>query len=264
MSGLRRAARRVVASLAHRLAEPEAAAPVETSDFPPLSPVAVSILAAVGARGAAGGPPLRLVQIGANPSPNDPIQPFFDLFGSDIRMLLIEAHPAAFERLSEMYGTDPRISLVQALVGSPGDRLYALRPEWEPSYQQVKGRPADRISSGEFEFVASRVAKRLGLDDDQVREAIAPIETPVRSLEDICDEHGFTTFDVLQVDAEGKDADIIRGLDPERFGFTILNFESAWLEDRGRSLVEHLKGFGFALVSEGGDALYLRAWGASS
>lgn len=263
MPSLRRAARRVFASLAHRLAEPESSAPVEVAEFPPFSPVAIAVLAAIGARSAAGGPPLRLVQIGANPSPNDPIQPFFDVFGSDVRMLLIEAHPTAFQRLVEMYGSDQRISLAHALVGSPGDRLYALRPELEPDYQQIKGRPADRISSGDFGFVASRVAKRLGLNDAEIGEAIVPIDTEVRSLDEICEQHGFGTFDVLQIDAEGKDEEIIRGLDPERFGFTILNFESAWLEDRGRSVVEHLKGFGFARVSEGGDSLCLRASGAS-
>lgn len=225
---------------------------------PQLSPVALATLAAIGAQTRNAGSRLRLVQIGANPSAGDPIQPYFHLFGPDIRMLLIEAHPAAFLRLQALYGSDPRIVLVQALVGKPGEGLFALRPELEAEYQEAKGRPADRISSGDIDFVASRVSKQLALNEDQTRAAITRVDTPVRSLEDICGEHGFETFDVLQVDAEGKDADIIRAIDPEKFRFFIVNFESAWLEHQGRDLVDWLGGFGFVRVSDTGDSLCLR------
>ena len=231
---------------------------VQTASNPIPSPVALAMLGLLAERRAMSGGGLRLVQVGANPSDGDPVQPVFDLLGRNSRMLLIEAHPAAFVRLSEKYANDDRIVLVNAFVGRPGDGLFALRPEFEDRYQQVKGRPADRISSGHYDWVAQRIANRLGLRDSEVVHALERIDVPVRSLEAICREAGFDSFDVLQIDAEGKDVEILEAFNPVDFGVRIVNFESAELADARAGVISRLEESGFALIADTEDSLCLR------
>lgn len=233
--------------------------PVVASEKPAvLAPVALALLGMAAERTAVGGPGVRLVQIGANPSDGDPVQCVFDLLGPDARMLLIEAHPAAFERLCEKFRDDERVLPVQAFVGAAGEGLYALRPEFEARYHAVTGRPADRISSGDYGFLAPRLARRLSLTEDRVDQVIERVDTPVRSLREILEAHDFTAFDVLQIDAEGKDADILASFDPREFGCRIINFESAWLDAGDDRAIRRLEGMGFFQVAATGDSLCLR------
>ncbi len=231
-------------------------APAISQSEPQLSPVALVMLGMLSVREQEPHRGLRVVQIGANPSDGDPIQPIFQLLGPDSRMLLIEAHPAAYERLQRKYSGDNRVTLVNAFVGRSGDVLYALKPEFEAAYQEVKKRPADRMSSGNYLHLFERVAARLKLDANAAQEAIEIVDTPVKGLEEICYENGFNTFDVLQIDAEGKDGEILADFDPRKFECYAINYESAYLPDK-KVVSSRLESLGFLCVADSGDSLFL-------
>jgi FkbM family methyltransferase len=224
-----------------------------------ISPVAAAIFGALSCSTRV--QPLRIVQIGANPSLADPIQPHFAAFGVHVKLLLIEAHPAAFLRLADVFGNDPRVSLEHAFVGTEGDRLFALDPDLEEEYLARRRRPADRISSGLYEHVSERIARRLGLEGDELSRAIVELDVPVRPLACICDDAGFTTFDVLQIDAEGKDLEILNSVDLVARGVRIVNFESTADARIEHEEIERLKSLGFIHVDGehgAGDILLVR------
>lgn len=168
---------------------------------------------------------VRFLQVGANDGlQEDPCYAWINRF--PWRGVLVEPQPNLAEHLRTMYRQTPRIAVEQAVVSDrPGElELHYLKvgsgvPEW-----------ATGIASLDREAIAAHRPKIPGFD-----AALSRITVPALTIEHLLDKHGLETVDFLQIDAEGYDAKILRGIDFRRIRPPVISYEDCNLSHAERA-----------------------------
>ncbi len=140
------------------------------------------------------------------------------------RGLMIEPHPVAFARLEQTVAGRSGVELLQAAVSDRDGELpfYSLDPAAPDAPSK-----APLISS----LDRGMLERELGTARDWspwIRETRVRCTT----LNHLLEERNISRLDLLQIDAEGYDARILRVLDFARWSPVIINFEHALLPQR--------------------------------
>src|ERR1043166_3250116 len=157
-------------------------------------------------------PDFAFLQVGAfDGRTEDPIHPLVREFG--IRGIVVEPQAQMLETLRANYADQPRVFVVSAAIAdAEGSREF---------YSTTLG--ASRKAS----FFRAHLLKHGIRADDIVAQRVrcATIAGLVR-------EQGFERCDLIQIDAEGYDAEIVRTIDFEAVQPSIVRFEHVHLSDR--------------------------------
>lgn len=204
---------------------------------------------------------LLIVQVGANDGyTNDPLNSVLG-HSRTIRALLIEPHPEAFAELSLRYGSDPRVTLANVAIGPTNGHvdLFVVDQSLVERYEEAGQLRASAVSSFSRAHVASEIAKRL-----QMHEREAKLHVEVQRVEqvkfmDLLEQSGFLQADVVQIDAEGFDAEIIMAFDFAVHRPAIINYEVKHLSTASHAqLAAHLAGVGYVRIRSGANECALR------
>jgi FkbM family methyltransferase len=197
---------------------------------------------------AARGQGITVLQVGAcDGVNNDPIRHYATR--ASTRAILIEPNPLAFARLKQTYAGLPNVTLVQAAIGDQDGDAYLYR---------VK---STGISEREIDptlQIASFSRAHLEYHGKKAHE-IERITVPCRTLPSLIGELGLEKIDLLQVDAEGFDANVVRMALRMPILPDCINFEHIHLTkaDR-RTLFDLLKVSGYVLGYDDWNILALR------
>jgi FkbM family methyltransferase len=139
------------------------------------------------------------LQIGAcDGITNDPIYPH--VAKGSMRAILVEPNPIAFARLQATYAGMANVTLIQSAIGEHDGEAYFYR---------VKRTGALNSDVDLTLQIASFSPGHLKLHGKKPHE-IERITVTCRSLSSLVTELGLTKIDLLQIDAEGFDASIVR------------------------------------------------------
>lgn len=142
---------------------------------------------------------ITILQVGACDGANrDPIH--HHVIKGSTRAILIEPNPFAYARLEETYAGLPNVTLIQTAIG-----------ERDGTANLYRVKKTDKMASQVdwnllFASFNREHLERHGIKPDQIEQ----ITVPCRSLSSLVAELGLTKIDILQVDAEGFDAAVVR------------------------------------------------------
>jgi FkbM family methyltransferase len=177
------------------------------------------VLANYDARGEA----ITILQVGAcDGATNDPVRRH--LAKGFARGILIEPNPFAFVRLQRNYTDFQNVTLIQAAIGEQdGDaQLYRVK-RTDKKISEVD--PSLQIASFYREHLKCHAKKS---------DEIERITVPCRSLSSLVAELKLGRIDLLQIDAEGFDAAVVRMALKMPIQPTCINFEHRHLEPADR------------------------------
>jgi FkbM family methyltransferase len=198
-----------------------------------------------------GHPDVCAVHIGAfDGIAGDPIYPLIERHA--LHGALVEPQRHAFEQLRANYAGfgAARFALINAAIAAEnGSRtLYRVRPaaqdpEWLP-----------QLASFDRQMVLSHAHLIPNLES-----RIETEEVRCLTISDMLAEAGIERVDLLQIDAEGYDAEILRLFDVPRRRPPIIRFEHKHLpRSTHRSTVAELVDLGYQVASGDGDTLAYR------
>jgi FkbM family methyltransferase len=193
----------------------------------------------------AGESELFVVQVGAfDGQTNDPIHDWIIRYGW--RGVLVEPQARYFAKLEETYAGFPKLSLRNvALAHESGRRPFYTLPADTPGVPDWVGQLAS--------FDRSTIVAHKHLIPN-IEELIRADDVECVTFEDLLE--GVDRVDLLQVDAEGFDAEIIRMFDFDRWRPSIVNFESVHLSPEDHDAVLRLLvGHGYRVATTGFDTL---------
>ncbi len=208
--------------------------------------------------------PIRFVQIGSNDGDlADPLRPFIEDFCWS--GVMVEPQPFVFaEKLVPLYGSSPRIHLVNAAIG-PKSGSMALHvisfstDRWATGKASLDRRVLERaVESG----LVERLAAEHGVIPPPDKGTwISSIEVPMITARELIESSEITDFDLLHVDTEGSDAMILRQFDFDRLSTSIVLFEHRHLDGEAlASACTHLSASGFQLNYDRMDVLAVRGF----
>jgi len=166
---------------------------------------------------------------------NDPVSRFIRTH--DCRGILIEPQPTIYERLRENYRDFPRLTLLNVAIDeTSGSRLFhsvkagSDLPEW-----------TEQIASFSLDHVKKHESDAPGLAAHIVSQPIRTI-----SFHDLFAQFDVTSIDVLQIDAEGMDAQLLRWFPFDRVRPGVVHYEIVHMPagDEGE-IRERLERFGY-------------------
>ena len=167
---------------------------------------------------------------------NDPISRF--IRSHDCHGILLEPQPGAFKRLCNNYKDFPNFELLNAAV----DQVSGFREiYYVPAGIEELPAWAEQLASFHIEHLLKHVEKAPDLAKHIRQQIIQTI-----SFEDLLGQSATDAIDVLQIDAEGMDAQLLIWFPFERIRPSVLHYETAHmspaelLEVRAR-----LQGFGY-------------------
>jgi FkbM family methyltransferase len=182
--------------------------------------------------------PVVLVVGAFDGATNDPTAAF--IAEQECRAILIEPQPGPFARLSQRYIGKSQITVVNAAIDErTGTReLFTVAdthglPNW-----------TEQLGSFDPEHVLKHSALAPGL-------ARRLVSFPVRTLSfyDLLDEQSVDRLDVLQIDAEGMDAALLRWFPFERIKPNLLHYEITHMSaSELESTRLRLRTFGYCLA----------------
>ncbi|HEX4138852.1 MAG TPA: FkbM family methyltransferase [Candidatus Methylacidiphilales bacterium] len=182
---------------------------------------------------------ITVLQVGAcDGAQNDPVR--HQVVKGLTRAILIEPNPVAFARLQKTYEGLANVTLLQTAIG-PTDgvaHLYRVRTD-------VADHQAElflQIASFDKEHL-----RRHGKTDDQIEQ----ITVPSRTLGSLVAGLGLPKIDLLQIDAEGFDAEIVRMALKMPVKPDCINFEHVHLKKQDRRpLYAELSAAGYLLCHD--------------
>jgi FkbM family methyltransferase len=178
-----------------------------------------------------------IVQVGAcDGTTNDPI--FHHVAQGSVRAILIEPNPLAFVRLQKSYAGLQNVTFIQAAVAGEDGEAYLYRViETGESKSEID-------LSLQFSSLYREHLETHGKKPHEIERIVVPC----RSLASLVTELGITTIDLLQIDAEGFDAEVVRMALKMRVRPSCINFEHRHLKraDR-RTLFDLLNAYGYEL-----------------
>lgn len=195
-------------------------------------------------------PDAYVIQIGAHDSTHfDPLRRY--ILNGRWRGILVEPVPMVFERLRHNYAdVDGLIFENAAIAPSDGSKdLYYLPQTTE------RGLPRwyDAIASFDRDVLLSH--ERFIPD---IEERVEVMTVPTLSFDSLCQKHGVTHVDFVQIDVEGYDWELLRSIDLERHRPPLLQFEELHMdEDTLDACVEFVGRHGYETMGNGMDRLCL-------
>jgi FkbM family methyltransferase len=180
---------------------------------------------------------INIIQVGAWDGISfDPIHDY--VAKGQSRAILIEPNPTSFARLQKTYAGVPNLTLLQVAIGpEDGDAyLYRSRKLGETDLDQ-----------GLAPGIASFYPKHLIRHGEKAKD-IERITVPCRSLSSLVAEFNLTKIDLLQIDAEGFDAEVVRMALKIQARPDCIHFEHKHLSKPDRQpLFDSLKANGYLL-----------------
>ena len=145
-----------------------------------------------------------IVQIGANDGlHSDPLRPI--LASRDMRAVLVEPMPVAFEALSQLYADRANTQLVNRAISTSGGRMVLYTPK-------VKGNELQSTlwACRSKEQAAHEVERNMGRKALQEME-ITEVPVLSQTASELCSSCQLTPEDVavLVCDTEGQDAEVV-------------------------------------------------------
>jgi FkbM family methyltransferase len=192
---------------------------------------------------------ITILQVGAcDGVTNDPIR--HHVAKGSARAILIEPNPLAFVRLQNNYAGLRNVTLVQAAIGERDGEAHL--------YRVKKTGKMDSEVDLTLQF-ASFYRKHVEHHVKKPYE-IERITVPCRSLSSLVAELSLTKIDLLQIDAEGFDAAVVRMALKMPVRPSCINFEHRHLRSRDRRpLFDLLEANGYVLGYGAWNMLALRA-----
>lgn len=191
------------------------------------------------------------IQVGAfDGVSNDPIRPL--VARHHWRGVLVEPQPEAFAALRRTYADQPQVRLVNAAVGvEPGTQtLYTVDPthgNMPPWAQQLASFRRETL------LAHSRAIPHLA-------SAIREQSVECLTLDELMKEAPGARLDLLQIDAEGYDAEILASLDLDKHRPVIIRYEHKHLGRRDQATcIERLLAQGYRIAVADEDTLALNA-----
>lgn len=169
---------------------------------------------------------------------NDPLSKFMSRH--DCSGIFVEPQPGVFARLRENLGARPRLHLVNAAV----DQLTGTR-EFFHVRAGIPGLPqwTEQLASFRKEHIAKHEEQVPGLSGHITSTRVKTI-----SFQDLLDQFQVRSIDVLQIDAEGVDALLLRWFPFERIKPGVVHYEIAHMSADERDATRiRLKGHGYRL-----------------
>ena len=185
---------------------------------------------------------VTIVQVGAcDGVTNDPIRN--EVAKDSTRAVLIEPNPFAFDRLQKVYADRPNVTLIQAAIGEKDGEAHLYR---------VKNAEKTHSDIDPTLQIASFYREHLEHHGKKAHE-IEQITVACRSLSSLVAEFGLIKIDLLQIDAEGFDAAVVRMALKLPVLPDCINFEHVHLAAQDRQPL-------FDLLKENGYLLSYDAW----
>lgn len=188
------------------------------------------------------------VQIGAfDGVSNDPLHPH--IVAHRWRGILVEPQPKPFQALLETYRGHGQLAFVNAAIGEQDGEtdFYVVRdgqdlPPWSQKIASLNKENVIKHREGLPEY-----GVRRGIDD--LEERMEAIRVPVLTLPSLLALRLVERLDILQIDAEGYDARILRQLDFGRYQPALIRYEHMHLEEAEQDACLHLlRGHGYLVV----------------
>ena len=183
----------------------------------------------------------KIIQIGTcDGKINDPI---YKLIKDKIKiekLILIEPQEKLNDTIKKNYSFMNNFFIENVAIGYPGEfNLYKLKEKYYDYYTQtyLKNHSKDRVLSGFVSSDINHVKKHLLgklKKDINLDEAIMNFKVQFIKLSDLIIKHSFEKYDVLQIDAEGKDDEVLQNCDIQNFKPQIINFEYIHLDKQRR------------------------------
>lgn len=193
-----------------------------------------------------GGVPVQFIQIGAfDGCTNDPVHDLVQRFGW--RGILVEPQPGPFERLRQTYAGSDNLELVNAAVSAqPGTMTLWRVGDPQPSDPEW----VEQSASFDRDHLIRHTHWRQDLID---RIVGLPVQTV--TLQELF-ARSPSPVDVLQIDAEGYDAQIVAMLDGIEHRPTIVRFEHRnLLPTQHAAAVAQLAGHGYRIAVNQDDTI---------
>jgi len=188
-----------------------------------------------------------VVQIGAcDGSASDPLTEF--LRTGKLRAVLLEPIPRSYERLKNTYAEIPGITTVQAAIAAQDGEMvmYNIKPV---------GRWANSDWAPQVSSFDKRHILKHGIDARDIQET----KVTALSLQSLIAQYNFEAIDLLQIDAEGYDAEIVKMALNLTFQPKALNFETTHTPYSTLiKLFELLQRNGYSLIYDAGNALAVK------
>ncbi len=178
-------------------------------------------------------PEAFFIQIGANDGlALDPLRR--EIQRRSWRGIMVEPVPYVFERLYERYGGHARVALEQvAIADRDGTRpFYHLR-------EAARGEDLWQWYHALGSFERSVVLRHRSLIPD-IDERLVETEIPTLTFASLCRKHDVDKVDLLQIDTEGYDYQILRGLDLSRWRPRLIVYEHHHLSGEDRASARNL------------------------
>jgi FkbM family methyltransferase len=191
-----------------------------------------------------------VLQIGANDGViNDPVHDL--IVNYDLPALLIEPHPIAFQKLSEVYSGKNNVVMLNVAIGLV-DQDSA--PFYVPDDELVASVPrTHRLCS----FSRAQLLQALkGVGVVNAENRIATINVPTKSVSTLLKENDLHRIDILQIDVEGYDWKVLSQFNTRESGISLINIEFFSLQDtEQRDCVSRLSAEGYRLSHFHGDLI---------
>ena len=158
---------------------------------------------------------------------NDPASEFIRVRGA--RAVFVEPQPAPFERLRGSMADYPRVQLVNAAI----DQTSSSR-EFFTVPSGIAGLPSWTEQLGSFDraHLLKHEDRAPGL-----AQHIVTLTVPTLSFADVLDRFAFTALDLLQIDAEGMDAQLLAWFPFERLKPALLYYETVHMTSADHAAV---------------------------
>jgi FkbM family methyltransferase len=156
------------------------------------------------------------------------------------RAVFVEPQPGPFNRLREHMGSCQNVMLLNAAVDevSGVHDMYCIPPG-------IEGLPGwtEQLASFQKDHLLKHEDRAPGLS-----QHIQALQVPTISFNDLLDRYGLKGLDVLQIDAEGMDAQLLAWFPFERIKPAVLHYETAHMTSHEQSRVrQRLSGLGYTL-----------------
>ncbi len=140
-----------------------------------------------------------IVQIGANDGlAHDPISWLLDC--SSAKAVLVEPVPEAFERLTALRSSRPNTTLLQAAIADRDGEVEF----WTARHQDPESEGQCSLYSSIDRGFVERMLKQYSPDASAV-----PVRVAAMTAATLCRNHLSGPIDLLQVDVEGRDAEVV-------------------------------------------------------
>lgn len=161
--------------------------------------------------------PLRFVQVGADDNVyGDPLRSYVRRFGW--KGILVEPQPDVYARLVENYRDCAEHLIFENIAISPDAAQVTLfRVPGLAALPGQKMQDSLTVTSMHADVVAKQGGVRAG--------ALERVIVPALTLDSLIIRHGFSEFDLLQIDCEGFDGEVLKSLDLSIHRPALIQFE---------------------------------------